>query len=271
MDAFYTHIEKLTVRNYKKIHTVCNPLFETFGFNGLYFQIILPNGTFATLSPNVDLLHHYYLEEKLYKQNPFIVQSQHVQSGMFFDKEINHSRFQEAQTSLEKATGINCFMRFVKHENGYCKQFGFGKPSDANMNTLVLNELPLIRRFMHYFESELQDIILECRENSVDISDALQPALLKPINNFISDNAKSKFLRKCGYQQTFGYERLTQREIECLKIYIKGISANEMSVILGLSNRTVESYLANIKNKLHCGDRSSLIQCGQFLSEVGLI
>jgi DNA-binding CsgD family transcriptional regulator len=52
---------------------------------------------------------------------------------------------------------------------------------------------------------------------------------------------------------------LTPREEECLYYLIRGLSAKEIGRKLDLSNRTVEFYIAAIKDKLNCRKTSALI------------
>jgi DNA-binding CsgD family transcriptional regulator len=51
----------------------------------------------------------------------------------------------------------------------------------------------------------------------------------------------------------------TQREAECMFLLLKGKTILQVSKILGLSSRTVEFYVKNMKIKLHCRTKSELI------------
>lgn len=52
---------------------------------------------------------------------------------------------------------------------------------------------------------------------------------------------------------------LTKREIECLRLVIRGKSAKEISIVLGVSNRTVEHRIEDIKSKFQAAKKSELI------------
>jgi len=52
---------------------------------------------------------------------------------------------------------------------------------------------------------------------------------------------------------------LTAREVDILKCLLKGCSAKETGLELGISYRTVESYMSSLKLKLCCTKKSELI------------
>lgn len=52
---------------------------------------------------------------------------------------------------------------------------------------------------------------------------------------------------------------LTKRETDCIYYLIRGMSAKQIGRELGLSNRTVETHLNNVKIKLNCHTRFELI------------
>lgn len=56
-----------------------------------------------------------------------------------------------------------------------------------------------------------------------------------------------------------GNVTLTRRETECVKLCVRGKTAKEIGLLLGLSSRTVECYLENIKNKLNVTSKNDLI------------
>lgn len=48
-------------------------------------------------------------------------------------------------------------------------------------------------------------------------------------------------------------------QLECLRYLARGMTAKQIAKVLGLSNRTVEFYLENIKDKFKCESKSDLI------------
>jgi len=54
--------------------------------------------------------------------------------------------------------------------------------------------------------------------------------------------------------------RLTQRELQCLKLTIKGYTAKRIAKALDISHRTVEEYLTKIRSKTGAGSKAELIE-----------
>lgn len=53
--------------------------------------------------------------------------------------------------------------------------------------------------------------------------------------------------------------KLSKRERECLSYLLRGKTVREISMILGLSKRTVETYVENVKHKFRCHTRTELL------------
>lgn len=68
-----------------------------------------------------------------------------------------------------------------------------------------------------------------------------------------------------NYSDIFSFHRvingvyLSQREFECVKLLVKGKTIKMIAQILGLSPRTVEHYLENIRSKLGIASKTELI------------
>ena len=62
-----------------------------------------------------------------------------------------------------------------------------------------------------------------------------------------------------------GESYLTQREYQCVKALLQRRYYSEVATVLGLSTRTVEYYINNIKKKFHLLNKKALIQ---FFSEL---
>ena len=52
---------------------------------------------------------------------------------------------------------------------------------------------------------------------------------------------------------------LTQREAECVQLCLQGMSMKQVGICLGLSPRTIEFYLKNIKDKMGVKRKKELI------------
>lgn len=55
------------------------------------------------------------------------------------------------------------------------------------------------------------------------------------------------------------HTNLSKRQLECLKLLVRGKTAREIAETLCLSTRTVEHYLENIKSQMHVSKKSELI------------
>jgi DNA-binding CsgD family transcriptional regulator len=80
---------------------------------------------------------------------------------------------------------------------------------------------------------------------------------------------KPKIQVKVPNSATFAAVLLTEREAECLKHVMYGRSYKHIGRTLGISPRTVEFYINNMRTKFHCLNRYDLIEkvrCTDFLA-----
>ncbi len=54
--------------------------------------------------------------------------------------------------------------------------------------------------------------------------------------------------------------KFTQREIDCVRLFIRGYTTAEVATTLAISQRTAETHLENIKNKTGVANKSNLIK-----------
>ncbi len=83
---------------------------------------------------------------------------------------------------------------------------------------------------------------------------------------FIHDEARfgknRNVLNQASYilKETIDDYGLSPRESECLFFLIRGKTAKEISLKLGISTRTVENHIINLKYKMKCNNRSQIVE-----------
>ncbi|NQY44036.1 MAG: helix-turn-helix transcriptional regulator, partial [Legionellales bacterium] len=65
--------------------------------------------------------------------------------------------------------------------------------------------------------------------------------------------------------------KLTNREIECINLYLHGNAAKDTAKILSISRRTVETHMNNIKSKLKINYKKDLFKRCMILKDLEII
>lgn len=234
-----------------KIRPIISPLIEAFDIAQFCYFYVDEKGMSACLSSHPQWVE-FYLYQNLFLYNPFLKDPKIVPEGVFFAKGIRDKGFQESQKHA-KAFGIEDTIILTSKEDGLLKGFSFGlSPRETNYS-LFVNELPLLKRFCSEFEKRASKQIAELEP--VDVRDLLKGAFYKKLDSqFLSSKNRDTLVAHLNIP------KLSKREQECLGLYLKGETAKSIGEILDISNRTVESYLVNIKCKLNCENKTELIK-----------
>lgn len=271
MTNFSEFHERYSARFNKRFKRICEPLFNTFCVNSFFYQAGIKGRYFVSICTDVDLMNYYFVEHKMYKSNPFITQTDKLKSGVYFQESVQNPKFQETETNLQDKFGIKYFCMLTRKTSDSCHEFGFGRPPERKeIDSLFVNELPLINKFINYFQSEMEDVIKDMHHNPLDLKldlnayDSVKTGI--PEIEF-EKSKRSIFLQNMGFENFILDVKFTRREVDCLKLYTKGYSARQISETLFLSRRTVENYLNNIKNKLLCDNKYELFEILHLMKE----
>jgi two-component system response regulator NreC len=104
-------------------------------------------------------------------------------------------------------------------------------------------------------ESELIDAIYAVRRDMIYIHPSIMQSLMSPPS-------------KSGAPASMKIEPLTNREIEILRLIVKGYTNRQVSSALNISIRTVETHRSNVMEKLNLHSRVELVR---YATEHGLI
>ena len=126
-----------------------------------------------------------------------------------------------------------------------------------------LNKIPI-----YDLNGEPIGIITFC----IDKANLLEPIRLYELYQNLYNRKKeasSRYIRHIGLDQFLKVQGnepagvLTSRELECLLMYTEGSSSKQIGKSIGISNRTVETYLESVRYKMDCPKRSQINEAMQ--------
>ncbi len=150
---------------------------------------------------------------------------------------------------------------FVHRKRNYYRVCGFGtQKQNHHILNFYISASQYLERFIPYFE-ENADHLIGSYQNKNHI--------LLPIYNMLPDS--SPILDKID---AFNFEldecdrkkmnsvlcKLSNREEECLRLIAQGHTMKSTAIKLGISHRTVEQHLRNLKDKLGFNTKSQLVE-----------
>lgn len=148
-----------------------------------------------------------------------------------------------------RGIGIDHGVYLVLPAENYCEFFAFA--GDKNNHQLIntyINNYHWLKKFALYFKEQAKPILTQA--NKVKI---ILPFSSKSIDFVTSFQGLDELLT------IKNQPKLSRRQVECAGLLIQGKTYKEIAKEIGLSPRTVETYLNNLKLKLECNNKAELI------------
>lgn len=212
-----------------------------------------PDGKFIDLSNQMEWTS-FFLDKYLNEQYPIGVVENHMlaeKGVLFWCAEPDNLVWQEGKELFGFGNGISIY----KQRPQYCEIFCFyGKSDNDQLNKILAQSYSLLEKFLKYFiENMAIDINLAYEKNDVL---PVPKRYLQSDWKIIPEDNEKKFLQTL---ETRKQPLLSPRELECISLCSRGQTAKEIGRQIQLSPRTVETYLANAKQKLGCKNVRDLI------------
>lgn len=246
------------------IDKICAPLKKCFDLT-LFHYFKRHKNSVLDLSNNVSWTQHFYnqyLNKTAYRANALDVSKQNYQDGYLI-----------YSTSLDKSNAVwndasinfNIDHGIVLVEPGVdsCEFFCFGtEPKNPHMLNYYLNHLDYLRRFTLYFKDKASTFITKAEKTKIFLPEFSEPIFP------LQQNTDKKLLRTFMEETKVNHFKLkinatditvTRRELDCIIYLFENKSAKQIAKILGLSFRTIENNINNLKIKLNCSTVSELI------------
>lgn len=248
------------------LRSLTGPIVEAFNLAQFCYFSVDSNGNTAALSTYPDWME-YYINEELFVFNPFLKSPKLIPEGVYLARGINDSAYLHSRKHAESFGIQDSLVITLKLQNKLVG-FSFGLKSDIHQHPFIIKEIPLLRNYGEFFLKEASRTIRELESEPINILPFNGVAFERSHVNFgLSNHKNDKLLRLMGVAKS----SLSSREKECLRFYLKGETASSIAKNLGLSRRTVESYLGNIKIKLNSHNKTDLLKHAKQLLDCGLL
>lgn len=251
-----------SLRNSKKLNQICEPLKTSFGVSAFWYSKTYTDGSFFSVGTHASSHEDYYKEMK-FQYSPFCRKPEYLDEGFYLYRNYQDEDFQEAITACAKQHKVEfCATTIAKTESGFVR-FGYGmEPGKTNnFQQNFLNNLPLFKKFNDYFIKESKIILKNIEDNLINLPEAIGAKYFKNPASFgsLGRSQKLNFLKSIGVDMDLPLVNLTKRESQLIKFILNGHSAGYIAKELSISQRTVENYLSNMKDKFNCCTKTELI------------
>lgn len=252
------------------VKSICQPL-SILGLSYFTLHRIFHDGSRSLLTTAPDWVHHYYLSH--YYTSPIFTRVKTLHGFSYFLwSSLNRYPVFEAASEFDIDHGIT----LVFEENSYVDYYNFGANKNSSLvnDCFIMENIIFLKRFVYYFRDKAEQlikkmsrehIIIPC--NTLDFpikNDSLQLNDIPNYELFI----KLTNVKKFYLGENFSNNYLTIQELNCIELLIEGKSLKQIARYLNKSIRTIETHIANIKDKFRC---STLCELGVKIAKLGML
>lgn len=263
MSPFESLTELITCRFHKKIKKACAPLFDYFNLSDFWYYRITNSGHTTYLASH-DTWSEFFAEEKFYLNFPLLRHPQYFEDGPNLLLSLRDEPFSRVSTAAKEKFGIHHCLALINKVPEGVEGFGFSSSfPDELQKAILLKELPLLRLFIKKFREENRFLLSLLEDNQIDVAELIGPTFYEKVVSPESAE-KQELLKNLGIGAP-----CSPREIDVMKLLLKGYSASQIGKEIFLSKRTIEHHVERMKDKFGCDSKAELIQKARELECLG--
>ncbi len=258
------HIENTSCQT---INNLCQPLKDVFGLNYFSLQRYYFDLKAFALSNRSDWSQYYY-DNQLYLHIDQLPDFIHHKIVFVDDYPKASSCYQYLIQPLKELFDISHITLIPFFNPCHVEIIVLGAPSKTEFfERSIISHLDFIRHFLLYFKDKAAKIITEAKKQRFPISgfNKKKASLLDPIlmeskiglksNDYLEQMTLKRYYLT-GLNDTLYF---TQREMDCIKLLLRGFRYTKIADELNLSYKTIYEYIENIKAKLACKTKQAFL------------
>lgn len=268
MVLFCKHIDEMKVLDValilprqisKEVQEICNPMIDLFNINFFSHTRAYRDGHFAALMTTPELTE-YYISQKY----PIRFSNGHgliLENGFYVEAYMGDDASNNIHFQLRTLFNTSHFVFIIEKNKEYDDMFSFATyPENHKIINQYFNNMDLVKRFLLYYKEKSEKLLKKSQPIKYTADYFLKE--YKTMDNSISHKMTSDNmpLKKIALTGNLGNITISQREFDCFKLIVKGLSFKETGKALAISPRTVETYVNNLKDKLGYDKKSQLME-----------
>lgn len=234
------------------VNDICIPL-KDIGITYFNYLKIYKDGSRELLTNNAPWIDHFY-KNGLYLTAGVVDVERLLPKGYFLwsELDLNDPAYSQGQESFNIDNGISFVIK--RDEITYLYIFASTK-DNMHINNFYIRNVDLFRRFIQYFHDRGSDLIKQAKSNKIVLPQrqVINSNRLKNIE--IPSNVRRSFYKKTKMDKFYLLDisddlYLTPKQAEVATYLVIGATAKQCARQLGISYRTVETYIEEIKQKI---------------------
>lgn len=251
----------LTIKN--DVATICEPL-RRFGVTYFSHARVFHDKTVYALTNNVDSYYNHFKKQyPMDRPIPRKLFGEKFHYLPFLDSDdICYNQLREYREMYNADNPIY----FVENYESYTDLFIYASmPGNNDVVNFYLNNIDILEKFKFYFKDKANKLIEKSNKNKILVANHMWSNFGRDENQQLSNINKQQLndqLTSKHYALHVNHQEIliTKRELDVLRSLSCGGTLKEAARAIGLSYRTVESYLDNIRYKLGIHKRSEIIK-----------
>ena len=257
-----------------EVNDICRPL-KDIGITYFNYLKIYKDGSRELLTNNAPWIDHFY-KNALYLTAGVVDVEHLLPKGYFLwsELDLNDPAYSQGQESFNIDNGVSFVIK--RDEITYLSIFASTK-DNMHINNFYIRNVDLFRRFIQYFHDRGSDLIKQAKSNKIVLpqQQIINSNRLKNIE--IPSNVRRSFYKKTKMDKFYLLDvsddlYLTPKQAEVATYLVVGATAKQCARQLGISYRTVETYIEEIKQKIFqfLGINLSKGELAEFLIKTGI-
>lgn len=250
----------------RDIAQICAPLFRNTDIYYFGYFKVFKDQSYCALSSDSSWAEHFYYTQYTgpgYNGKPY-------QEGFHFGEGLKNIGMTDAALrNMTEGFNLHNVIAFVDKNIDHYNMFMLGTPKlEHSYIDFYLNNIEILKKFFSYFTDKSADIILKASSSRIMIQKKFQESFKITT---LENNSPYHFKKRRNLLNQFALKndnlvinnihatRVTPQELKCLNFSIRGMPAKTVAAEMGISPRTVETHLENLKIKFNVFSKAELI------------